>query len=88
MQSSSDSYEAFTDGGISSLLKQSIRQAESPPISRDAAELPLDIIVGETYHEYDGQPLMCLKKRDCGEFCGMGFQPVKKHGQDGRATSR
>jgi hypothetical protein len=23
---------------------------------------------------------------DCKEFCGTGFQPVKKHGQDGRAT--
>ena len=24
--------------------------------------------------------------RDCTEFCGTGFKPVKKHGQDGRAT--
>ena len=23
---------------------------------------------------------------DCTEFCGTGFQPVKKNGQDGRAT--
>jgi hypothetical protein len=25
---------------------------------------------------------------DCTEFCGMGFQPMRKHGQDGRATPR
>ena len=25
--------------------------------------------------------------RDCAGFCGTGFQPVKNHGQDGRATS-
>jgi hypothetical protein len=31
---------------------------------------------------YTRQP----KKRDCTEFCGTGFKPVKKHGQDGRAT--
>ena len=24
---------------------------------------------------------------DCKKLCGTGFQPVKKHGQDGRATS-
>ena len=23
---------------------------------------------------------------DCTEFCVMGFKPMKKHGQDGRAT--
>ena len=35
-----------------------------------------------------GRGSVDLMKRDYKDFCGTGFQPVAKHGQDGRDTTR